>query len=336
MSVWHSLLESAIHSPSPHNVQPWRVRILNEHEADLFIDSNRTLPKEDPTGSFIILTMGLFIEALRLLAAHRGFRLDHTEYNAPSWYAEEILRVREQTFLPFARMSLTPESNGQTDVDPALFLKRRTSRISLKPDPVPDAAVADFRRLASHWGHRYEQITDARTIELILEKNTEALFEDLNNRDYHDEIASWFRFTDRAAQLHRDGLDYRCMNTSRTAFWLSAKLPQLLELPISQPILSKIYRSQLGLVPTIGILAGDFWKSESAFKAGSLLMQFWFATAKHDLYIHPYGNLVTNKRAAQWVLDETGIPKIWLIFKIGYSDVPPKSYRRSVEEILLA
>ena len=71
MSVWHSLLESAIHSPSPHNVQPWRVRILNEYEADLFIDSDRTLPKEDPTGSFIILTMGLFIEALRLLAAHR-------------------------------------------------------------------------------------------------------------------------------------------------------------------------------------------------------------------------------------------------------------------------
>jgi len=70
MSVWPSLLETAIHSPSPHNVQPWRVRLLNEQEVDLLIDSARTLPKEDPTGSFIILTMGLFIEALRLLAAN--------------------------------------------------------------------------------------------------------------------------------------------------------------------------------------------------------------------------------------------------------------------------
>jgi phenylacetate-CoA ligase len=56
MSMWHSLLETAIHAPSPHNVQPWRVRVLNDTEADLFIDSHRTLPKEDPTGSFIILT----------------------------------------------------------------------------------------------------------------------------------------------------------------------------------------------------------------------------------------------------------------------------------------
>src|SRR2546426_9373595 len=61
MSVWVTLLETAIHSPSPHNVQPWRVRVRNDHEADLLIDSTRTLPKEDPTGSFIILTMGMFI-----------------------------------------------------------------------------------------------------------------------------------------------------------------------------------------------------------------------------------------------------------------------------------
>ena len=336
MGVWHSLLESAVHSPSPHNVQPWRVRILNENEADLFIDSNRTLPKEDPTGSFIILTMGMFIEGLKQLAAHRGLRLEHNEYNAPSWYAEEIVRLREQTFLPFARLRLTADTNLWSKFDPALFLKRRTSRISLKPDAIPEAVVADLKRLAKEWNHRYEQVTDRQSIERILKKNTDSLFEDLNNRDYHDEIVTWFRFTDKAARLHRDGLDYRCMNTSRSAFWLSAKVPQLLQMPISRPLLAKVYRSQLGRVPTVGLLSGDFWAAESAFNTGSFLMQFWFATAQHNLYIHPYGNLVTNKPAADWLLKETGISDIWLIFKIGYSDEPPKSYRRSVEEILLA
>ena len=58
MSVWETLLETAIHAPSPHNVQPWRVRILSEDRADLLIEKRRTLPKEDTTGSFIILTMG--------------------------------------------------------------------------------------------------------------------------------------------------------------------------------------------------------------------------------------------------------------------------------------
>ncbi len=335
VSVWTNLLQNAVHSPSPHNVQPWRIRILNDSEADLFIDSHRTLPKEDITGSFIILTMGMFIEALRLLAAHEGFGLEHTEYHEPSWYASEILTIREHSFLPFAHLRLIPERNVKSDFDPALFLKRRTSRVSLEPKQVPDNVSADLRRLANSWNQRYEQITDVSMIEAILRKNTEALFADLNNPDYHDEIVAWFRFSDKQAQSTRDGLDYRCMNTSPFAYWLTARFPKLLQTPIARPILSKIYRAQLGIVPTIGILAGDFWAPECAFKTGSFLMQFWLETATNNLYLHPYGNLVTNDDASAWLYRTINVPDIWLIFKIGYSREPPKSYRRSVEEILL-
>ncbi|HEX6732309.1 MAG TPA: hypothetical protein VF074_19990 [Pyrinomonadaceae bacterium] len=336
MNVWHSLLETAIHAPSPHNVQPWRVRVLNDTEADLFIDSHRTLPKEDPTGSFIILTMGLFIEALRLLATNKGLRLGHTMYHDPSWYATTILATKTHEFFPFAHLRLTPDSSLKSDFQPETHLTRRTSRLSLKPETFPDSINVELKRLAADWGQRYEQITDRLSIERILEKNTDALFEDLNNPDYHGEIVGWFRFSDRSARATRDGLDYRCMNTSRIAYWMTARFPKLLQLPLTRPLLAKIYRSQLGLVPTIGILAGDFWPPECAFKTGSFLMQFWLTTAKHQLYIHPYGNLVTNAKASAWLSNETGVAGIWLIFKIGYSDEPPMSYRRSVEDILLA
>ncbi len=108
MSPWTTLLESAIHSPSPHNVQPWRVRLISDTEADLLIDSTRTLPKEDPTGSFIILTMGMFIEGLRLLAANHGFRLEHTTYHEPSWYALEInIAVETPLTIALRRLCLT-------------------------------------------------------------------------------------------------------------------------------------------------------------------------------------------------------------------------------------
>lgn len=335
MSVWTELLATAVHAPSPHNVQPWRVKILSDNEADLFIDSARTLPNEDPTGSFIILTMGMFIEALRILAASQGFALAHTTYHEPSWYATEILKTTEQRYLPFARLRLTPGPIANSALDPALFLKRRTSRISLKPDPVPATDVETLKSLARTWGQRFEVITNRASIARILDQNIRALFVDLNNPHYHDEIVEWFRFTDKTSRALRDGLDYRCMNTTRSAFWLSAHLPQLLRLPLTGSVLARIYRKQLGEVPTIGLLSGEFWPAESAFKTGSFLMQFWLETARHDLYIHPYGNLVTNEKAAAWLLDETGVPDIWLIFKIGYSDEPPKSYRRSVEEMLL-
>jgi nitroreductase len=335
MSIWTDLLETAVHTPSPHNVQPWRIRIVSETQADLLIDSARTLPKEDLTGSFIILTMGMFIEALRLLAANKGFHLQHSTYHEPSWFAREILNTRSQTFWPFARLELTatkPKSQSIHDPD---FLKRRTSRISLKPDPIPVEIIQTLKSLSETSSQRFEVITDSNSIERILDKNTEALFEDLNNADYHDEIVQWFRFTDKKSREARDGLDYRCMNTSRTAFWLSARAPQLLRLPLTSNVLARVYRSQLGVIPTIGMLAGEFWAPESALGAGIFLMQFWLATAQHNLYIHPFGNLVTNKKAAAWLSNETGVSDIWLIFKIGYSDEPPKSYRRTVEEILL-
>jgi len=304
-------------------------------EADLLIDSTRTLPKEDPTGSFIILTMGMFIEAIRLMAATKGLRLEHKTHHEPDWYAKEFLKTTSKTVFPFARLRLVADSTIEADLDPSMFLKRRTSRISLDPKPIPTEVHRVFKSLAEHWGQSYESINDQQVIERILQKNIEALFTDLNNPAYHDEIVEWFRFTDKASLATRDGLDYRCMNTSRSAFWLSARIPGLLQLPLTRGILAKVYRSQLGQVPTIGYLSGDFWEPECAFKTGSFLMRFWLETAKHDLYIHPYGNLVTNKSASSWLREETGAEKIWLIFKIGYSREPPKSYRRSVEEILI-
>ncbi len=336
MSVWAELLETAIHAPSPHNVQPWRIRVMNELESDLLIDSKRTLPKEDPTASFIILTMGLFIEALSLFAAEKQYRVDYELHHEPEWYPAQILAAREQVFLPFARLRLVrDESVLPFGFDWAMFRKRRTSRISLTPAAVPQDATTALQDLAALWHQRYEEITDARVIERILEQDTRALFHDLNTPDYRDEITSWFRFTDRSSQKHRDGLDYRCMNTSRFTYWLTAHLPQMLLIPGLRQLFARKYRTQTGIVPTIGILAGPFWQPADAIQTGRFLMRFWLETARRDLYIHPYGNLVTNKDAANWMLAETKIPDIWLVFKIGFSDEPPKSYRRPVEEVLI-
>ena len=339
MNVWKTLLETAIHAPSPHNVQPWRVRILSDDRADLLIEKYRTLPKEDPTGSFIILTMGLFIEALRILAANRSMQLDYELYQSPSQFTPEHIARAEGELLPFAKLSLnrSQEQRAGDDADyhDSLFLTRRTSRISLLPVPVTDEAVEALRNLAREWGQRYEQVSVPETIERILERNIEALFSDLNAPAYHDEIVEWFRFSDRSSRRTRDGLDHRCMNTSRISFWLAAHFPKLMQLPLVRPILRSTYRRQLGIVPTIGMLAGPFWEPASAFETGRFLMRFWLELAKHYLYIHPYGNLVTNKPAAQWCEQELGVSDIWLIFKIGFSKEPPQSYRRSVEEVLV-
>lgn len=336
MSVWKQLLETAIYTPSPHNVQPWRLRILSDEHADLLIEKRRTLPKEDPTGSFIILSMGLFIEALTIVAGNHSFKLDFDFCQAVSQFTPDGIAKTEGELLSFARLRLSQQlTHADGELDNALFHTRRTSRVSYSAQPVPNEAVEALSKLARQWGQTYEQVTDPEIIEQILKRNIEAVFEDLNAPAYHDEIVEWFRFTDRSSRQTRDGLDYRCMNSSRLSFWLVARAPQLLQLPVTSVLLKKIYRTQLGQVPTIGMLAGPFWDPESAFETGRFLMRFWLELAKRDLYIHPYGNMVTNKAAAEWSLKVLGVPKIWLVFRIGFSKVPPPSYRRTVEEVLV-
>ncbi len=334
MSVWKTLLETAIHTPSPHNVQPWRLRILSDESADLLLERRRTLPKEDPTGSFIILTMGLFIEALTILAANRSLKLTYQLVSPLSQFTPEHIAKAAVELLPFAKLTLRA-SEETCEYDDSLFITRRTSRTSYLSRSLPDQTVETLSNLACAWGQTYKQVTDPETIEQILNCNIEAVFQDLSTPAYHDEIVGWFRFTDRASRRTRDGLDYRCMNSSRVSFWLAARVPQLLQFPVAGPLLKKIYHRQLGNVPTIGMLAGPFWDADSAFKNGRFLMRFWLELARCDLYIHPYGNLVTNKTAADWCLQKLGLSQIWLIFRIGFSKVPPQSYRRSVEEVLI-
>ncbi len=341
MSVWKKLLETAVYAPSPHNVQPWRLRILTDDTAELLIEKRRTLPKEDPTGSFIILTMGLFIEALTIVAGNHSLKLGFNLCQPASSFTPEQIAKTEGELLPFARLSLSQQITpaavepANSKFDNALFRTRRTSRISFSPQTVPGEAFEALSKLASEWGQTYEQVTVPETIEQILKHNIEAVFEDLNAPAYHDEIVEWFRFTDRSSRQTRNGLDYRCMNSSRVSFWLAARASPLLRLPLTSALLKKIYRTQLGHVPTIGVLAGPFWEPEKAFESGRFLMRFWLELAKRDLYIHPYGNLVTNKAAADFCLEVLEVPQIWLMFRIGFSKVPPPSYRRTIEEVLV-
>ncbi len=332
---WHEIIATAIHSPSPHNVQPWLVKILSETEAELYIDSKRTLPKEDITGSFIILTMGIFLEALNILAKPKGFSLEYEFFHPPDWYAPAILETRDSWQIPFAKMRLVPAPAGPAIYGEGLFLKRRTSRLPLREKPVPEEALEKLGNIASNFGQNFSHLTDKATIEKVMAYNTEALFEDLNSPAYHDEIVEWFRYSDKESEEKLDGLDYRCMNTNPLLYKMSAKMSWMMKTPVLKTVMAKTYRAQIGPIPTLGICSGKFWDPADAFKAGKFLINFWLETAANDVYIHPYGNLVTNRRIAGLVEKETGVSDAWLIFKMGYSAEPPKSRRLPIEKVLI-
>jgi hypothetical protein len=333
--IWREILDTARFAPSPHNVQPWRVRLISDVEAELYIDGTRTLPNEDHTGSFLLSAMGMFLEALELLAAQHNVRIEAQIPQNAEWFAERISNRNERNLILFATLQMSGSAIAALVYPPSLFLSRRTSRISLRPDPVPQSAIERLSQMAMEWNHRYTHLTNVVQIEEILDQNINAVFTDMNVPAYHDEITEWFRFTDRSAEEHKDGLDWRCMNLSRVEFWLSARMSKTLLFAPTRRLLKRRYRKQLGNVPAIGILSGDFFDVRNAVHSGRFLLRFWLELSRLGLYLHPYGNLVTNQQASAWLEKRTGVPKAWLVFKLGFCDPPPSSLRRSVDDILI-
>jgi hypothetical protein len=267
-------------------------------------------------------------------AAHRGLAIDDEPVHDFSWYAAKNLMQVGEPRVPFARLRLRDDPAARAEYALDLLPARRTSRLHYEPEPVPLAEANAFARLAERWNHRYAQTTDPAQIERLLDWNVEAVFEDLNHAPYHDEMAGWMRYSQRSSGRHRDGLDARCMNVAIAELWLTFHAPWLLRSPL-RPWFARRYRNQIGPVATLGTLSGGFWDPGDAYTAGRFLIRFWLECTRVGLFIHPYGNLVTNRPVAERVQKELGLTDTWLVFKIGRSAPPPQSHRRSVEEILL-
>ena len=189
--IWNAVVSKAISSPSPHNVQPWKVQIVDEREAVLQLDLERTLPAEDVTGSFIISAMTIFLEAVEIAAESLGFASTYQLLNDAE-SLPELVRGRNG-LLPFARIRLDPQSGATSSALAFALTNRVTSRLPYETSPVDPARLAEASEEAARRGLVFGSTNDPQQIRRLLDANVAALFHDLNNPNYHDEIAHWFR-----------------------------------------------------------------------------------------------------------------------------------------------
>jgi hypothetical protein len=323
-SQWQPIIQTALRTPSPHNTQPWRLRIHDDRHATLFMETARTLPDEDITGHFLRMAMGMFLEALRIVSANTGLAFRFT-------------LVDEQSSGPFIRFAEL-ELNGSSEPSPypdSLFQIRRTSRLPSNGARIDPESTEVLKQVCAQHSQRYYQFDDPATIETIIQENIRAVFHDLNTLAYHREIARWFRYSDKEAQTKADGLDYKCMKIPPAQLRLMKWLPQVMRWPLTRGLIRWMYRRQLGKVSHIGLIAGPFFDNHSALSAGKFLLQFWLELSRRKLFIHPFGNLVTNSQAAARIRDLTSIEHIWLVFRVGYTDEASLSFRRSLNEVLI-
>ncbi len=312
-TIWTQILATAVYAPSPHNAQPWRIKILNDQHAILYVERARMMPDLDPTGHFILSSMAMFVEAMTIVAANDGWTLNH----------QLLDRNVSGPLIPFAQLELQHGSEPSIFPD-ELFRKRVTSRLGSNGQRIHPDTTTFLSGCNLQFGQRYRQLDDSAIIRTLVEENIRAIFQDMNDFAYHREIVNWFRYSRAESESKADGLDYRCMGLSATELKLMKHFPQVMKWKLTRPLMHRMYRRQLGKVAHLGVINGLFFDDVGCMDAGIYLLRFWLELARRDLYIHPLGSLVTNHQAKARVDELTGLKDVWLIFRIGYTSEPPE------------
>jgi len=69
-------LSWAILAPNSHNLQPWKVDLSTPDHAVLYPDLDRLLPQTDPFNRQITISLGCFLELMRMAALQDGFAVE--------------------------------------------------------------------------------------------------------------------------------------------------------------------------------------------------------------------------------------------------------------------
>lgn len=336
-AAWSGIGRYAQRCPSPHNTQPFRLRVIDDREADLVFLPARGLPVADPLGRFTWLTAGIFVEICRIAAHAAGRELEAIWDWTPMYRGGDL-----ETPQTLARLRLAEAGGVIDDLDPQLILDRQTSRLAYDGTPVPASVVTELQREAARLGHRFETRSDRAAIAHVVELNRQALFHDLDDDGLRTELARWLRFSGREEDLTRDGLSARCLTLHGgllRSFFLQHRFWTL---PGVRAVVGAVYGATMKGIGTIGWLRGRYATREDWVAAGQVMIRLWLMLTRAGLEWHPYGSVITSETARTNMVRYLELPAeageedmVWLLLRLGTSPRPPLSHRLPVADILL-
>lgn len=302
-------------APSAHNTQPW-LPVYEHDRVELAYDPERALPAGDPTRRDLFLSLGAFVETALVVAADAGLALAFEPEVDPA-------RRRVGAFVAAAARYSTPFTSHDVE-------RRQTSRLPYLPERLSAEALADARS-ALGGDARLDEMAARELVELVEEADRYIY----GSAEIVAELRSWLRLSPRDPRYARDGLSYECLGLSR----LEAAAVGLLLRPAPlratrrlglQRRLSAATTSLLEREGSALALVSPAGSAEDVLEGGRSLGRVWLALARHGLYTHPLSQILdcpATERELTSRLEVTGEGRVLSIFRVGRSEIPPRSHR---------
>ena len=307
---------------SSHNSQPWKTEVYREDSILVFADTSRKLTVVDSTSRELYISVGAFIENLRLAASCYGY-----ETNI------KIHALSKGSSGPVASIALA-KSKEKKDRTILNEIKLRTTlRIPFDTRPINQSDWSTLVAVNSSSIHYF--VATSTQGKYIRQKESEAYAQQAKRKKVQDELAGWIRFSNKDVKQKQDGLTTEGMGITGIGGFLVRNFFKPEDSKKASFVTQGIDKTNLQVGNCGGwiVITQPLENIESWINTGRLYQAIHLKCRKMNIGFHPMNQLIEETGLESQANTYLGLNgKIMLIARIGYvNDYPkPVSVRRPV------
>ncbi|HIA92316.1 TPA: hypothetical protein EYO12_04375 [Candidatus Saccharibacteria bacterium] len=319
--------------PSPHNGQPMRLKTLDNNTYEVYFQKERGLQSTGVSLIFSFVTVGLFFEYLH----QSGRALGHSvqaEVNLP-----EISKLKGTGLIRCGLVKIDWNTSSPDKQYKQALLFRQTSRKKYHAPLSKEAIIGIESCIPTNMS--LIQLDKKQAHDAIW-LNQRAVFDDMFNEPVRKELDHWLRYSKKKIIQTKDGLAYDCMELNGTLMKFITNHPSFLRMPILKTLIKQYYLRTMKDNSCVFYIMAPFKTAQDSFGVGSAIMKIWLKIAENGDYLHPFGTIISNKKAHQDFLNLVGKHNeskeesyLVFIFRAGQSKKPAQSLRKPWQEHLV-
>lgn len=343
-AIYKTPIEKAIamgsNAPNPHNTQAWKLRLVSDLEALLYIDETRILPETDPPTRQIHIGAGCFLETLSIGASAMGY------VAAIDYFPEGTYSTSDVGKKPVARIKLAASAASPDSLGKFIYKRQTNRRPSFKNAAVTNEQFAQLAAYCTDDSIKMIGINSHAEMQPLLSIFEQAMLIECQNYHLFEETRIWFRYNERERAEKRDGLSIpqtgiTGIRVPLVEWYLKHGDPKRWHSTQSIAAYMDVFRKGLKSAQGIMLLKSDTNTPLDWVKTGRLYVRISLAATKMGLQLHPYSQVLqeypemtATQQAFNSLVGVSGQQKVQMAVRIGSGPTPYYTYRREEQAML--
>ncbi|EIE02601.1 hypothetical protein LEP1GSC185_0812 [Leptospira licerasiae serovar Varillal str. VAR 010] len=331
-------LRIGITAPNPHNVQPWKFKLIDDHSALLYVDERRLLKDTDPTFRQIHIGQGTFLENLSLGTQVFGYLAE------VSLFPEGKYTIADMGKKPIAKIVLVKQEDLVRNPLSEFISDRVTRRSIYEGD---DLTPDDFEKIYKDSTVLYSELkfVAKEGSENLGKRLVAAMQMETDTYNTYEESRIWFRYNDEEIGKYKDGLSLRANGVSGLKYYFARNFflkhgAESWHSPENKKAGMDMFTSMVESSKGFIFLKTNRNEIIDWVQAGRDYLRLHLAATKNGFSLHPMSQILQEYPEMDQIRNEFESSlkpgeKIQMLVRLGRSDYHYYSPRRDTKDFII-